>query len=246
MAQMVTVLGMVIAASPMGEYDRRVVLLTKEKGKITAFAKGARRANSNLLAATNSFAFGKFELYEGRNSYTIRQAEIQNFFSEFRTNLEAAWYGMYFLEIADYFTRENNDEKEMLKLLYQTMRALLCASIQNELIRYIFEWKAMVINGEYPDIFQCSSCGEKVSSAYFHKESFRIFCSECIRRDMKYSILSQSTLYTLQYIAGSTIEKLYTFCVTSEVLDEMKVVVEFCKGKIIDRELKTEEFLKQL
>jgi DNA repair protein RecO (recombination protein O) len=246
MAQMSTVLGMVIATQPIGEFDRRIVLLTKEKGKITAFAKGARRQNSSLLAASNAFAFGTFYLYEGRNSYTVRQAEIQNYFSEFRTDLEGAWYGMYFLEIADYFTRENNDEREMLKLLYQTMRALISPHLDNKLVRYIFEWKAMVINGEYPDVFQCSVCGKAAKSAFFDSEHFVIICDECVGEHRRYQELSQSTLYTLQYIAGTPVERLYTFQVTEQVLLQMKKVIEFCKNKVIDREFKTEEFLKNL
>ena len=246
MAQMITVLGMVIASTPMGEYDRRVVLLTKERGKITAFAKGARRVGSNLLAATNSFAFGNFRLYEGKNSYTIGQVEIQNFFEGFRSDLEAAWYGMYFLEIADYFTRENNDEKEVLKLLYQTMRALLWEGMENQLIRYIFQWKMFVLNGEYPDVFHCSFCGKQVENAVFHKKSFGIYCRECAKKDETCIILSQSALYTLQYITGSKIEKLYTFRVTKEVLQEVAEVAEFCKEKLIDRNLKTEKFLKEI
>lgn len=243
---MSTVLGMVIATQPIGEYDRRIVLLTKEKGKITAFAKGARRQNSSLLAASNAFAFGTFYLYEGRNSYTVRQAEIQNYFSEFRTDLEGAWYGMYFLEIADYFTRENNDEREMLKLLYQTMRALLSPHLDNKLVRYIFEWKAMVINGEYPDVFQCSACQKAAKSAFFDSERFVIICDECVGEHRRIQELSQSTLYTLQYIAGTPVERLYTFQVTEQVLLQMKKVIEFCKNKVIDREFKTEEFLKNL
>lgn len=246
MTQMITVLGMVIATQPIGEYDRRIMLLTKERGKITAFAKGARRQNSSLLAASNVFAFGTFYLYEGRNSYTVRQAEIQNYFSEFRTNLEAAWYGMYFLEIADYFTRENNDETETLKLLYQTMRALISPNLDNRLVRYIFEWKTMVINGEYPDIFQCSVCRKTAKSAWFDSSRFVIICDECVEKNKKYQKLSQSALYALQYIAGSAVEHLYTFQVTEQVLQEMKNVIELCKAKVIDKEFKTEEFLKRL
>lgn len=144
------VTGMVLKAEPIGEYDRRVVILTKEKGKISAFARGARKPNSRLLAATNPFSFGEFRLYVGRSSYTILDASISNYFEGLREDFEGAYYGMYFLEVLDYYTRENNDEKEMLKLVYQSLRALLHGGISNRLVRYIFEMKAMVVNGEFP------------------------------------------------------------------------------------------------
>jgi len=80
MQESLYVTGIVLKQTPFGEYDRRVCLLTREKGKITAFARGARKPGNRLAAATNPFAFGSFRLYEGRNSYTISEAEIRNYF----------------------------------------------------------------------------------------------------------------------------------------------------------------------
>lgn len=124
--------------------------MTKERGRIPAFAKGARRPGSRLAAGTNPFSFGNFKLFQGRNSYTISEADIQNYFEELRTDYVGACYGMYFAEVAEYCTRENNDEREMMKLLYQSLRALCVPSLQNALVRSIFECRTIAVNGEFP------------------------------------------------------------------------------------------------
>lgn len=144
------VTGLVLKTQSVGEYDRRVVLLTLERGKITCFARGARKQNSRLMAATGLFAFGQFKVYEGKNAYTLTDAEIGNYFEELMLDFDAAYLGMYFLEVADYYCRENNDDKEMLKLLYQSLRALTHQKIPNTLVRCIYEIKAIAVNGEFP------------------------------------------------------------------------------------------------
>ena len=164
MQDLCSVTGLILKAEPFGEYDRRVVMLTRERGKIAAFAKGARRQGSRLLASTNPFCFGEFRLYEGRTSYSISEASIQNYFAPLREDFENACYGMYFLEVMDYYTREKNDEKEMLKLLYQSLRALCHKNLDNRLVRYIFEIKALALNGEYPGLPKDKSYEE--STAY--------------------------------------------------------------------------------
>lgn len=157
MQDLVTVTGMVIKSIPVSEYDRRITILTKERGKIGAFARGARRQGSRFMASTNPFSFGEFQLYEGKNSYNVSDIRIRNFFEQLREDFEAACYGMYFLEVADYYTRENNDETQVLKLLYQSMRALLHPSYEKELVQAVYELKMLVVNGEFPGILHSES-----------------------------------------------------------------------------------------
>ena len=152
MQEFVIVTGIILKQTPVGEYDRRICLLTKERGKISSFVRGSRKPGSRLSSATNPFSFGSFKLYEGKNSYNVAEVDIQNYFEPLRLDYEGAYYGMYFCEIADYYTRENNDEREMLKLLYQSLRALCAENIPNPLIQSVFEIKSIVVNGEFPGI----------------------------------------------------------------------------------------------
>lgn len=244
MSQAVIVTGMILSATPIGEYDKRVVILTKEKGKISAFAKGARRQNSPLMGVTNPFSFGEFTLYEGRTSYNVMQASISNYFMELSTDFEGAYYGFYFMEFADYYTKEYNDETQMLKLLYQTLRALSSGKIKRELVRYIFELKALVINGEYPEVFRCENCGATDQGVLFSSKNHGLLCEECQALASDGIAISGSTLYTLQYIVSSTIEKLYTFTVSDEVLAQLRRILKQYISMYVDKKFKSLEILE--
>lgn len=202
MQDFVTVTGIVIKTEPVGEYDRRVVLLTKEKGKIAAFAKSARKQNSRFTAATNPFSFGEFKLYVGRSSYNIMEASISNYFENLRSDFEAAYYGMYFLEVMDYYTRENNDEKELLKLLYQSLRALDVPALSKKLVRYIFEIKAMVVNGEFPGVPAQSSLSEaaRYTVSYIMQSSIEKLFTFTVKEDVLKEIASMADSYRRKYL----------------------------------------------
>ena len=215
-SQTYTVTGMVLSAAPVGDYDKLVVLLTRERGKIRAFARGARRPGSALMAAANAFAFGEFQIYEGRTSYIMSQASIQNYFGELMTDFEGACYGQYFLEFADYYTRENADGSDFLKLAYQSLRALLVPSLPRKLVRYIYELKAMTYSGECPQTFEQFSDWN----------------------------LNPSTEYALQYVVAASVEKLYTFLLTEEVFAEFARVVTWLRKHYVEHRFKSLEILE--
>lgn len=102
MREQISVTGMVLMTAPVGEYDRRLVILTRGRGKITAFARGVRRPGNQLMAAAAPFVFGKFLLYEGRDAYTLAGAEVENYFRETPGIWEAPAMAPIFLELADY------------------------------------------------------------------------------------------------------------------------------------------------
>lgn len=206
---------MILQTSPVNDYDRRLVVLTKERGKVTIFARGARRQNSKLTAAANPFCFGVFKVYEGKSAYNLIDVEVRYYFEELRTNVEGAYLGMYFLEYAAWYSRENNDELELLKLLFQSVRAIVKGTIDYRLIRRIFEIKILAVNGEFPGLSDNEACLEatrytvnfivntpveklytfKVSDAVLKELS--VLCERCGKRNSDHRFKSLETLDSL-------------------------------------------------
>ncbi len=216
MSQSITMTGVVLQTSPSGDYDRRVILLTKECGKITAFARGARRPTHPLLAVTVPFNFGSFQLYEGRNAYTLGAAHIQYYFNELKTDLAGSCYGSYFMELAGYYGRENLDASDMLNLLYVSLKALANPRIPDKLVRYIYEIRLMVINGEYPqDILALEG-------------------------------LHESTRYALHHIMTADLKSLYTFTVSDEVMQQIISLQDPVRNRIIDMKIRSLAILEQM
>jgi DNA repair protein RecO (recombination protein O) len=245
MGQSVVVTGMVLETMPISDYDKRITILTKERGKITAFARGARRPNSQLLAATNPFSFGEFELFEGKSSYNVSKANIHNYFREMAMDVESAYMGFYFLEFADYYCQENNDEKEMLKLLYQSLRALEKPQFPKALVRAIFELKAITINGEGPSVYKCMHCHGTEELLYFSVKRGGMFCPKC-KSGQQTRQIHESTRYAMQYIISTPVEKLFTFQLSEEVLQELSKLMREYMQHYVRHEFKSLQILEDL
>ena len=83
------------------ETDRIVTLYTRERGKLSAIAKGARKPISRLAGATEVLTCGKFHLAEGKNLDIIAQVEVKESFPRIHADLNRIAYGSYLAELVD-------------------------------------------------------------------------------------------------------------------------------------------------
>lgn len=236
--------GIVISSMPIGEYDKRIVLLTKEIGKVAAFVRGARKPNSPYVGISNAFIYGEFELYRGRSSYTVNKANAIEYFTDITTNIDNMMMGTYFLEIANYYSQENADEKTRLLLIYRALQVMSKENRDLELIRHIYEYKTMIINGVYPNLFECKMCGAKEELVMLSKDLEGIYCSSCSKNDVDGIRIKPSTLYALQYVTSSDIKKLFSFELKSDIKAEFIDIVTKSKAKYMNHEFNSAEFLK--
>lgn len=218
----VSVTGIVISSMPIGEYDRRLELLTGSYGRISVFARGARKPSSELVAVSRVFALGQFELFQGKTSYTLKGARISNYFEELSKDIDLTYYGFYFLEICRYFSRENIEASDVLRLLSLSLKALESDSFNNRLVRSVFELKMLDINGI------CPSADEILDP------SGRILMG----RD-----LSQSAAYTVRFVLSSPLDKLFSFRLSPEVLAEFSDITDQLMKFSVDKKFKSLEFI---
>ncbi|MBE5942872.1 MAG: DNA repair protein RecO [Lachnospiraceae bacterium] len=235
--------GIVLSSMMVGDYDKRIVILTKERGKITAFAKGARRPNSPLLGISEPFNYGKFVLIEGYDAYRLTGGEVKEYFLELKNDIEGICYATYFCDILEYLSVEGVGDINVLNLLYLSFKALIKKEISNTLVRRVFEVKVLVYDGEAMETFACVKCGSKDAVAFSLRYN-GLVCNACKVTDSRQ--LMDSTIYTLQYIVCTSLDKLFSFQVKNEVQEELDEVVEAYFSKHVPKKFNSLEILSSL
>ena len=175
----------------------------------------------------------------------MSKANIHNYFRNLAMDVDAAYLGFYFLEFCEYFCQENNDEKEMLKLLYQSLRALESPVLSNVLVRAVFELKAITINGEGPSVFSCMHCRGTDELFHFSIKRGGIFCKNC-KSGQHTRTIHESTRYAMQYVVSSNIEKLFTFQLSEEVLEEFQKLIKAYIQEYVKHSFKSLQIIDEL
>lgn len=237
--------GIVLFASPVGDYDKRLVILTKEKGKITVFVKGARRPTSQYLACCEAFVYGKFVLYPTKDAYNLNGAVITDYFSELRKDLELISLGMYFCELAAYYTVENQEEAATVDLLCTTLKVLSENRMDKRLIRAIYELRIAAINGEAPVPYECVRChNSKVDE--LAGISFLAGGAVCMEHEKEFKDVIHmvpAAIYSVYYVITSPLNKLFSFRLDEQALSDFVYYMSRYMKAFVKKEFKSLDFL---
>jgi len=81
--------GLCIKASPLGENDRLITILTDEQGIVRLAVPGARRPKSSLAAAT-PLTYLSFQIFGKRSLKSVRQIKIIKSYNGLGKNIDLA------------------------------------------------------------------------------------------------------------------------------------------------------------
>ena len=223
--------GIVLSEFPLGENDKRLTILSKETGKISVISRGCRKAKSHLHAVSQAVTYGDFLISRSRNYNYLASGECRDSFGYLKDDLDRILYATYFCEVAEYFTVEDQDEREILNLLFLTFTAMKKDLIPLPLIRRIFEFRILAAAGLGMQCHSCVHCGKDedlIVMSPVHGGTLCISCAsapEQAFRSGAFVNLSPESLYALQYTAALPLKELYSFQLQGQTRREYEAAV---------------------
>lgn len=164
----------------LGEKDRILTLFSREHGKLSAVAKGARRPGSKLAGASEPFTYAKMLLSAGRDLDILTQAEIKESFPNAKADIAGVAHGIYVLELVNSLVDQRQPNPDLFDTLLSAMYVLESGTDAEMTARY-FEVQLLAILGYQPHLDTCLRCGrtpgrERVS---FSPSMGGIVCEDC-------------------------------------------------------------------
>lgn len=189
--------GIVLRTYKLGEADRIVVVLTKDRGKVRAVAKGVRKTRSKFGSRLEPMSHCVLQMYEGRELDTITQAESVDHFRAVRDDLDRLARGVSMLEVADHLSLEGEPNPPLYRMLLGALRTL--EQSDSPLVVPAFYWKVLALEGFRPEVSSCVQCGEDdVPLVAFDVDTGGLLCRTCRRG----TAVSPDAVELLQWILG--------------------------------------------
>lgn len=164
MSRVYSVQAVVLRRRNLAETDKIVTLFTREMGKLSAVAKGARRPQSRIAGATEPPNFVRASMAMGQNLDLITQCEVKDSFPPMREEIDRLYYCSYLLEMVDSLVEERLPHPDLFDLLLSALYLLNGGAEPIPLVA-AFSLQAAEDAGYGPSLKECARCHSEVTEA---------------------------------------------------------------------------------
>jgi DNA repair protein RecO (recombination protein O) len=142
---------LVLRTYKLGEADRIVVFLTRDRGKKRGVAKGARRLRSSFTGALEPMTEVRIAYFEKERRELVGLNYAETCRSPLTLgNPDALGYVSYFAELLDEWAQESDADERLYRLGASMLDALSAGVAVEPLARY-FEYWLLRLQGVYPE-----------------------------------------------------------------------------------------------
>jgi DNA repair protein RecO (recombination protein O) len=238
-----------------GEADRILTLYTRQLGKMRAVVKGARKVTSRKAGHLEPFTRVKLQLAKGRDMALVTQADTVEGYVGLRDDLVLTSQASYVIELVDRFTYDEGvDSSGIFHLLTDTLGRLSGGADAWMTIRY-YEMRLLDHLGFRPKLFECAVCGNEIlpEDQFFSFTAGGVVCpasarGEELRRSERLGLQSISVegLKYLRHFQRSSFAQAARANPDAQVKEETEALMQGFFTYLLERELKTPGFLKQI
>ncbi|MDG1510642.1 MAG: DNA repair protein RecO [Mariniblastus sp.] len=205
--------GIVLRVIPFSETSCIVTLFTRDFGKVTTMAKGARRPKSPFEAALDVLALCRI-VFLNKNSDAmglLTEAKLERRFRSATRSLDRLYAGYYIIELLNSLTDDGDPHPELFELSAQVIKQIDSTEITEEevgLALLNYELKMLGILGHLPMLTKCVSCGREkttIARVSFGLNAGGILCGACRGSESNIVSLSPEGLQFLLEIVGGQI-----------------------------------------
>jgi DNA repair protein RecO (recombination protein O) len=235
----------VLRRRDFGEADRLLTLFTPERGKIAALAKGARKPTSRKSGHVELYSRVQMLVAQGRDLDIVTQAEMVDAYRPLREDLLRTSYATYCVELLDKFTAEAEENHPLYDLLAATL-GWLCDARDLQLVTRYYELQMLSLSGYQPQFFRCALRGETIQAEdqFFSPADGGVLCPACGAGRGGALPISMAALKLLRYFQSNGFERVAALKVRPMVHAELEHVLGRYITHLLERQLKSVQFLK--
>ncbi|WP_316632040.1 DNA repair protein RecO [uncultured Ruminococcus sp.] len=240
--------GLIIKQQNIGERDRLVWVLTESHGILRAFARGAKNIKSPKCAGTGLLSYAALTIFEGRDSYSIDEAEALEQFIGLRSDIEDMSLAQYFCELCLHLCPTGQEAKEQLRLALNSIYLLANKKRPALQIKICFEMRLITLCGYMPDLVMCDICGAyEAPEMVFVPHTGKLYCASCADKHGIQGVrLPISSITALRHTVYADFDKLFSFELKEELLPPLSLASERYVAYMTQKDYPTLQFYKAM